>query len=110
MGMPRQDPGDPYTVRPPKPRFPHPVRITTAALSRDGSILVALDAEGVLNAWDARSRRVLYRRQILSKEENFQKLTCSPDGRYLAISARYFPPSGLRVLRLETGDELRRFD
>jgi WD40 repeat protein len=110
MGTPRQDPADPYSVRPPKPRFPHPVRITTAALSRDGSILVALDAEGMINGWDVRTRKLLYRRPILGKYEVLQRLTCSPDGRYVALSARYSPGSLLRVLGLSTGEEIRRFD
>ena len=109
MGMTLQEPGDPYSVRPPKPRFPHPVRITAAALSRDGSILVALDAEGAINGWDARSTRLLYRRPVLAKNEVPQRLTCSSDGRYLALSARYCPPSAIRVLHLATGEEVRRF-
>jgi WD40 repeat protein len=109
MGMPRQDPADPYSVQAPKPRFPHPVRISTAALSRDGSILLALDVEGNINAWNVRSKRLLYRRPTLSREDLFPRLTCSPDGRYVAISARYFPQSSVRVLELGTGDEVRRF-
>jgi WD40 repeat protein len=112
MEMRTQDPGDDvrYSVAPPKPRFKYSVPIRTAAVSFDGRILVALDLEGLINGWDIRTARLLYRRPVLKANDVPQRLTCSADGRFIALSPRFLPASILRVLRLETGEEVRRFD
>jgi WD40 repeat protein len=99
-----------FAVPPPKPRFRHAVPFRTATVSCDGTILVALDAEGVIHGWDARSARLLYRRRVLTADDVPQRFTCSPDGRFVSLSPRTLPASIVRVLRLATGDEIRRFD
>ena len=94
----------------PTPPFKHSVPFRTAAVSRDGSILIGLDVEGAIRGWDVRTGRRLYGRPVLAKGDGPQRLTCSPDGRYVALSSRAFQPSIVRVLRLDTGEEVRRFD
>ena len=94
----------------PNPPFKHSVAFRTATVSRDGSILIGLDAEGSIRGWDTRTAKRLYGRPVLAKGDGPQRLTCSPDGRYVALSSRAFEPSIVRVLRLDTGEEVRRFD
>jgi len=110
--MGQQDRSEDALFRTPNPlsRFKHSVFFRNATVSCDGSILAALDAEGLLHGWDTRNVKLLYRRQMSNPGEGPQRLTCSPDGRYLAVSRRDLPASLVHVLRLATGEEIRRFD
>src|SRR6185295_11512970 len=94
----------------PKPRFSHDVLLRTAALSCDGATLVALDANGDLLGWDARTARLRYRTRVLGKDEAPQRLTCSPDNRFLVLSPRVAPSGLIRILDLATGREVRRLE
>lgn len=94
----------------PVPRFRHPVPFRTAALCLDGSGLVGLDSEGTLVGWDARTGRLRYRTPVLRSLDVPQRLTCSPDGRFVALSRRDHVPALIRVFRLDSGEEVRRFD
>jgi WD40 repeat protein len=95
---------------PPKPRFPHPVAIRTAALSCDRKSLVALDAEGSVTGWDVTTAKRRYRRPAVAPNEAPQRLTLSPDGRVVVLSPRSLPSGLVRVLDARTGEELHRFD
>lgn len=94
----------------PKPRFRHDVPIRSAAVPIDGSILAALDAKGDLLGWDARTARLRYRIPVLGKGEVLQRLSCSPDSRFLALSPAALPAGLVRVHDLATGKELRRIE
>jgi WD40 repeat protein len=107
--MTLQASGD-FSLPTPVPRFKHPVSCRAAALPRDGSILVGLDAEGSIVGWDVRTAKTLYVRLVVTKQDALQRLTCSPDGRYVALSSRHPLFSLVRVLRIATGEEVRRFD
>lgn len=93
----------------PKPRFPHDVPLSSAALPLDRKILAALDSAGSVVAWDAATARRLYRLPLPGPEDAPQRLTCSPDGRFVALSPRSLPVGLIRVLELATGKEIRRF-
>jgi WD40 repeat protein len=94
----------------PNPRFKHPVPFRTAALTLDGSILIGIDADGVLVGWNARTARLLYRTKVLRGSDPRQRLTCSPDGRFVAVSRRDHEPAPVLVFRAGSGNEVRRFD
>src|SRR6185503_6725477 len=98
------------SVPPPEPRFPHDIPIRTAGLSCDRKILVALDAQGFVNGWNAVTAKRLYRLPVLDSKEVPQRLTFSPDGRFVALSPWSLPAGLVRVLDPRTGKELRRFD
>lgn len=108
LGVPQED-GE-FRLPRPRPRFQHPVPFRAAALSPDGTILIGLDADGAIRGWDTRTARLLYGRPVLAKTDVPQLLTCSPDGRFVALSSRHYVFSTVRVLRLSTGEEVRRFD
>ncbi|MBI3856205.1 MAG: WD40 repeat domain-containing protein [Planctomycetes bacterium] len=110
MRMQSQDPPGDYGAPPPKPRFKHDIPIGSATVSGDRQVLVALDAEGCINGWDAATARRLYRRPALDRNEVPQRLTCSPDGRYVAASPRFLPAGIIRVFELAGGREVRRLD
>jgi WD40 repeat protein len=99
-----------YALPRPNPRFRHTVPFRAAALSPDGTILIGLDADGAIRGWDTRTARLLYGRPVLAKDDVPQVLTCSPDGRFVALSSRHYVFSTARVLNLSTGEEVRRFD
>src|SRR6185436_16830872 len=92
-----------FREAPPKPRFPHPIPIRAAGLSCDRKILVALDAQGFVNGWNAVTAKRLYRLPLLDSQEVPQRLTFSPDGRFVALS----PDSEL--LACSDGPQLRRW-
>src|SRR5262245_31805062 len=111
LGRFRRDPvePDPETLRP-KPRFPHEIPIREAGLSCDRKLLVAIDAQGFVNGWDAVTAKRLYRQPLIDPREVPQRLTFSPDGRFAALSPWSLPAGLVRVLDPQTGKELRRFD
>jgi WD40 repeat protein len=92
------------------PQFLHDAKVVNAALSPDCEILVVLDEDGTLYGWRRRSRKRLYSRRILKRGDTSRRLTCSPDGRYLAISERELPGALVLVLGLADGKEVRRFE
>jgi WD40 repeat protein len=92
------------------PHYEHDAPVVVATLAPDGETLIALDEVGTLTGWHRQPRRKLYARQILKKGDTARRLTCSPDGRYLAISSREIPTSTLLVLGLADGKEVRRFE
>src|SRR6478736_10447273 len=92
------------------PQFLHDAKVVNAAMSPDGEILVALDEDGTLYGWRRQPRKRLYTRRILKRGDTARRLTCSPDGRYLAISERELPGSLVLVLSLADGKEVRRFE
>lgn len=111
LGRFRRGEGDPGPEGPPpKPRFPHDVPIRAAGLSCDRQVLVALDARGFVNGWDAVSAKRLYRLPLLDPKDAQQRLTFSPDGRFVALSPWSMPAGLVRVLDPRSGKELRRFD
>ena len=111
LGRFRRGPVDPEPENPPpKPRFPHDVPIRAAGVSVDRKTLVALDAQGFVNGWDAATAKRLYRLPLLDPREEPQRLTFSPDGRFVVISPGSLPAGLVRVLDPKTGKELRRFD
>src|SRR5579863_768975 len=83
-------PQEPYPALP-KPRFTLETPIEDAAIPSPGTLLIALDSKGLIHGWDIRTTRLLYRLPLLGPGEPFRKLTCSPDGRYGAISSRILP-------------------
>src|SRR5688572_16062720 len=97
-------------LSPPKPRFRHDVPLKTATVTVDGKLLVALDAEGFLVAWDTGTARRRYRRRAIARDEVVQRLAVSRDGRFLALSPWALPAGPVRVFDLATGVEIRRFD
>jgi WD40 repeat protein len=111
LGRFRRGPFDPDADNsPPKPRFPHDVPIRAAGLSVDRKILVALDAQGALNGWDAVTAKRLYRQPLIDAQEVPQRFTFSKDGRYVTLSPWSLPAGLVRVIDPRTGKELRRFD
>src|SRR5579862_2480589 len=110
--MDMQDPSNDarFALPTPHPRFPHPVPFRTAALPLDGSTLVGLDSEGVLVGWDARTAKLRYRTKVLGPNDPSPRLTCSPDGRFVAVSRRDHVPCLVRIFHLQKGEEARRFD
>ena len=106
----RSEPPAEPDAPPPKPRFKHDVPIRAAGLSCDRKVLVALDAQGFINGWDAVTAKRLYRLPLLDPKEVQQRLTFSPDGRFVALSPWSMPAGFVRVLDPRTGKELRRFD
>ncbi len=94
----------------PNPRFKHTIPFRAAALSPDGTLLIGLDGDGAIRGWDTRTARLLYGRGVLTKDDVPQVLTCSPDGRFVALSSRHYGFSIVRVLSLSTGEEVCRFD
>jgi WD40 repeat protein len=111
LGRFRRSEGPPEPdAPPPKPRFPHDLPIRAAGLSCDRRFLVAIDARGFVNGWDAVTAKRLYRLPLLDPKEGPQRLTFSPDGRFVAVSPWSFPAGLVRVLDPRTGKELRRFD
>ena len=110
FGRFRRGPDDPIRDLPPKPRFPHDIPILTATLSVDRKTLVALDAEGTINGWDAVRAKRLYRCPAVGRQEPEQRLTASPCGRFVVVSSRGLPPGPVRILDLRSGRELRRIE
>src|SRR5436190_15331271 len=100
--------GPELPISPPTPRFRHDVPILSATLSVDREVLVALDAEGAIIGWDAVRATHLYRHPAIGRNDALQRLTASPCGRFVAVSARTLPCDLVRVLDLRTGNELRR--
>src|SRR4051812_16119470 len=90
------------------PHYEHDAAVVVATLSPDGEILVALDEEGTLTGWRRQPRRKLYARPVFKKGDTARRLTCSPDGRFLALSSKELPSSTLLVLGLADGKEVRR--
>jgi WD40 repeat protein len=110
LGRFRRGPDLEPETPPPKPRFPHEVPIRTAGVSCDRRTLVALDAQGFVNGWDAVTARRLYRLPLRDAAEVPQRITFSPDGRTVALSPWSLPAGLVRVLDPRSGKELRRFD
>jgi WD40 repeat protein len=108
LGVP-QDPAEELSPSP-NPRFKHSVRFSDAAVSPDGTILIGVDLEGSIRGWDVRTARSLYGGPVAAKAEGPKRLTCSPDGRFVAVSSQDFDPTAVIVLRLATGKEARRLD
>jgi WD40 repeat protein len=106
----RADDDPEFRDPPPKPRFPHDVPLRAAGLSCDRQVLVALDARGDVTGWNAVTAKRLYRLPLLDPREVPQRLTFSPDGRFVALSPGSLPAGTVRVLDPRTGRELRRFD
>src|SRR4026209_1968530 len=92
---------------PPKPRVPHDLPILTATLSVDRKTLVALDAEGAINGWDAVRAKRLYRHPAVGRQEPEQRLTASPCGRFVVVSPRGLPSGPGRLPGIRSGMGLR---
>ena len=92
------------------PQFLHDAKVVNATTSPDGEILVVLDEDGTLYGWRRQPGKRLYTRRILKRGDTAQRLTCSPDGRYLAISERELPGARVIVLSVADGKEVRRFE
>jgi len=92
------------------PHYEHDAAVVVATLAPDGETLVALDQEGTLTGWRRQPRRKLYATRIVKKGDTTRRLTCSPDGRYLALSSKELPSSTLIVVGLADGKEVRRFE
>jgi WD40 repeat protein len=90
--------------------YPHDADVVASTLSPDGETLVALDADGTLVAWQCRPRKRLFTLRHLFRGDSRRRLTCSSDGRLLAISSRELPSSTLVVVSLPDGKERRRFE
>jgi WD40 repeat protein len=90
--------------------FQHDVPLRAAALSRFGSTPVALDAQGALVGWNSRTRKKAFQTKVLGPNDPPHRLTCSPDGRFVAVSRRDHDPALVRVYRLDGGAEVRRLD
>lgn len=95
---------------PPDPQFVHDAKVVTATMSPDGDLLAVLDEDGTLTGWRRKPRRRLYARRILAKGGPSRRLTCSPEGRYLAISSKELPSGPLLVVGLADGKDMRRFE
>jgi WD40 repeat protein len=93
-----------------EPQFLHDAKVVNSALSPDGEILVALDEDGTLYGWRCQPRKRLYTRRMLKRGDTSRRLTCSPDGRYLAISGKECPGALVLVLGLSDGKEVHRFE
>jgi len=104
LSLPPQEP-PPFDFQ-----FVQDAKVVNATLSPDGGVLVVLDEDGTLYGWRRQPRKRLYTRRILKRGDTSRRLTCSPDGRYLAISSRELPSSLLLVVGLADGKEVHRFD
>lgn len=90
--------------------FRHDADVRCAAIPAGSRILVTLDANGTLSGWDHKTGRRIYSRPALPKAELPQRMCCSPEGSWLAFSARSAPTTLVRVFSVATGEEVRRFD
>src|SRR5579859_369422 len=90
--------------------FHHDAPVHCAAVPHGSTVLVSLDRGGTLTGWECRTGRRLYARPAVRAAELPQRLVCSPDGRYAALTSALFSTEVVRVYAVDTGEEIRRFD
>jgi WD40 repeat protein/serine/threonine protein kinase len=82
------------------------------ALGPDGNLLATLSVRGEVKVWDLPTGKVLFR-QLTGKEERWEDVAFSPDGRHLVISGGTWRGNGynksLRVYDARTGKEIHKF-
>src|SRR5438105_1327756 len=87
-------------ARPGAPFFHAEAPVECSAMPREGGVLIALDSAGRMTAWDCTTLRRKYARPVLTAGFPPQRLTCSPDSRFVALSSRSFSASTVLVLDL----------
>ena len=90
--------------------FPHEAPVHAATIPHASTILLSLDSNGTLTGWDRRTSRRLYARPALPAADLPQRFVCSPDGRFVALTSRLFSSELVRVIAVDSGAEVRRFD
>src|SRR5689334_9831261 len=71
----------------------HGAAVHAAAMPPGGGIVLSLDAAGTITGWNRRTGRRLYSRPLLPAADLPQRITCSPDGKWVAFSSPAMPPT-----------------
>src|SRR2546422_245315 len=67
--------------------FHHEASVECAAIPFNSEILVSLDSAGRLSGWDIARQRRRYSLPIIRAGASTKRLTCSRDGRFVALSS-----------------------
>jgi WD40 repeat protein len=81
-----------------KPLMGHTALVPCVAFSPDGRTLASGSADKTIKLWDLASGNEL---QTLKSPYEVQRVTFSPDGRLLAVSAFEFPEGMVQLWRLQ---------
>lgn len=96
------------------PALPSPFRLeaaaVTATLTPDHGLLIALDQQGTVFGWRREPRKRLYVRRGFPVSRSPRRLTCSSDGRYVALSDHELQAEPIFVLRCSTGETVLRIE